>query len=63
MNLVAIFLTGLLTGGLTCMAVQGGLLMATLAQSEEEKLKLKAKGGNALPILYFLFAKAIYHMQ
>jgi len=59
MNLVAIFLTGLLTGGLTCMAVQGGLLMATLPQSEEEKLKLKAKGGNALPILYFLFAKLI----
>jgi sulfite exporter TauE/SafE len=59
MNLIAIFLTGLLTGGLTCMAVQGGLLMATLAQTEEEKLKLKAKGGNALPILSFLIAKLI----
>ena len=58
-NLIPIFLTGLLTGGLTCMAVQGGLLMATLAQSEEEKLKEKAKGGNALPILAFLIAKLI----
>lgn len=58
-NLFAIFLTGLITGGLTCMAVQGGLLAATLAQREEEKLEEKAKGGNALPILAFLVAKLI----
>jgi len=58
-NLVAIFLTGLITGGLTCMAVQGGLLAATLAQREEEKLEEKAKGGNALPIIAFLGAKLI----
>ncbi len=59
MNLWAIFLTGLITGGLTCMAVQGGLLAATLAQREEEKLEGKAKGGNALPILAFLIAKIV----
>ncbi len=59
MNLWAIFLTGLITGGLTCMAVQGGLLAATLAQREEEKLEEKAKGGNALPILAFLAAKLV----
>ena len=59
MNLWAIFLTGLITGGLTCMAVQGGLLAATLAQREEQKLEEKAKGGNALPILAFLGAKLI----
>jgi len=58
-NLITIFLTGLLTGGLTCMAVQGGLLAATLAQSEEERLQEKAKGGNALPILAFLVAKLV----
>src|SRR5258708_28456432 len=58
-SLIGIFLTGLLTGGLTCMAVQGGLLAATLAQQEEERLKEKAKGGNALPILGFLGAKLI----
>jgi uncharacterized protein len=58
-NLITVFLTGLLTGGLTCMAVQGGLLMATLAQTEEEKLKEKSKGGNALPIASFLVAKLI----
>ncbi len=59
-NLWAIFLTGLLTGGLTCLAVQGGLLAATIAQREEEKLKEKTKqSGNALPILAFLVAKLI----
>jgi sulfite exporter TauE/SafE len=56
-SLFGIFLTGLLTGGLTCMAVQGGLLAATLAQREEERLKEQAKGGNAFPILAFLIAK------
>lgn len=56
-GLIAIFLTGLLTGGLTCLAVQGGLLAATLAQRQEERLKEKAGKGNALPILAFLAAK------
>ena len=60
MNLWTIFLTGLITGGLTCMAVQGGLLASTLAQREEEKLKNGLKsGGNALPIISFLAAKLI----
>lgn len=58
MNLVTIFLTGLFTGGLSCLAVQGGLLAATIAQREEEKLEEKTKNtGNALPILFFLLAK------
>lgn len=58
MNFWAIFLTGLLTGGLTCLAVQGGLLAATIAQREEQKLKKKTKqSGNALPIFVFLTAK------
>jgi sulfite exporter TauE/SafE len=58
MNLWTIFLTGLFTGGLTCMAVQGGLLASTIAQREEEKLKEGTKtSGNALPILSFLIAK------
>ncbi len=75
LNFVAIFLTGLITGGLTCMAVQGGLLAATLAQQEEERLQEKAirfasfgraqdkssgqDGGNALPILAFLTTKLV----
>jgi sulfite exporter TauE/SafE len=56
-NLIGIFLTGLITGGLTCMAVQGGLLAATIAQREEERLKEKVKSGSAIPILVFLIAK------
>lgn len=60
MNLLTIFITGLITGGLTCMAVQGGLLASTLAQREEEKLKNGLKsGGNALPIISFLVAKLV----
>lgn len=57
-NLFTIFTTGLLTGGLSCMAVQGGLLTATLAQREEEKIKEKAK-GKMLPIASFLIAKLL----
>lgn len=59
-NLLTIFLTGLLTGGLTCMAVQGGLLAATIAQRQEEKLKQNLQHtGHAFPILSFLIAKLI----
>jgi len=60
MNLWGVFLTGLFAGGLTCLAVQGGLLAATLAQREEEKLKDETKkSGKAVPILSFLIAKLI----
>ncbi len=59
-NLFTIFLTGLLTGGLTCMAVQGGLLTATLAQRTEDTLKEKARTSHhSLPIISFLVAKLI----
>ena len=58
-SLVGIFLTGLITGGLTCMAVQGGLLAATIAQREEARLKEKVKSGSALPIIAFLIAKLV----
>ncbi len=37
MNLWVIFLTGLTVGGLTCLAVQGGLLASTIAAREEKK--------------------------
>lgn len=36
MNLWAIFLTGLTVGGLTCLAVQGGLLASVITAREEE---------------------------
>jgi sulfite exporter TauE/SafE len=60
MNFWTIFATGLFTGGLTCLAVQGGLLAATIAQREEDILKEKSlKTGNALPIIAFLAAKLV----
>jgi len=68
------FVTGLTTGGLSCLAVQGGLLASSLAhQIEQDYLEQSmqlAKRGNkkslpqkrsntALPILLFLIAKLI----
>ncbi|TSC86063.1 MAG: Uncharacterized protein G01um10147_1001 [Microgenomates group bacterium Gr01-1014_7] len=51
MNLWAIFITGLTVGGLTCLAVQGGLLASTIAARE---------GKHALfPTLAFLITKLI----
>jgi len=37
MNLWIVFLTGLFTGGISCMAVQGGLLATVIANQAEEK--------------------------
>jgi sulfite exporter TauE/SafE len=60
------FITGLTTGGLSCMAVQGGLLASSLANQIEQDLSIprgKKKAQKpvspriALPILLFLLAK------
>lgn len=60
MNLITIFLTGLLTGGLTCLAVQSGLLITALASEEEERLEKKFKNTDKiLPLILFLLAKII----
>lgn len=59
-NLVSIFFTGLVAGGLTCMAVQGGLLASAIAQRENESLKKSdTNHQHTLPILAFLGAKLI----
>ncbi len=58
-QLTGIFLTGLLAGGLSCMAVQGGLLAATIAQRQQDRLQEKVKDGTLLPILSFLIAKLV----
>lgn len=39
MNLWIIFLTGLTTGGLSCLAVQGGLLTSIIANQKEEEIE------------------------
>lgn len=60
-NLILIFLTGLTTGGLSCLAVQGGLL-ASVVSPTEEKLKADLKNHNqTLPIISFLTAKIVAH--
>lgn len=65
------FITGLTTGGLSCLAVQGGLLASSLAQQIEQDLRnrpVQAKKGarkskpqprpnTAVPIALFLLAK------
>ncbi|MDP2638132.1 MAG: sulfite exporter TauE/SafE family protein [Candidatus Levybacteria bacterium] len=60
MDLWLIFITGLTVGGLTCLAVQGGLLASVIAAKEEQEIK---KGINRrstiFPTLAFLLAKLV----
>jgi len=56
-NLWIIFTTGLLAGGLTCMAVQGGILATALTREEESH----PSGSRALGVSVFLFAKLLSH--
>jgi sulfite exporter TauE/SafE len=73
-QLVVAFVTGLTTGGLSCLAVQGGLLASSLAhQIEQDYLEQTAHGkkprgkknqpaprsSSAFPILLFLAAKLV----
>jgi sulfite exporter TauE/SafE len=71
-QLVVAFVTGLTTGGLSCLAVQGGLLASSLAhQIEQDYVEQASQGGkrrkvaaaphtnSALPIFLFLVAKLV----
>ena len=76
-NLLYIFLTGLTTGGLTCLALQGGLLTSVIAKQEEKLLDTSSKkvikssviartegiwqSSSYTPIISFLTAKLIIH--
>lgn len=64
------FITGLTTGGLSCLAVQGGLLASSLERMMEEKAPVRAKQKSkrrvkaftpnpAMPIVLFLAAKVV----
>jgi len=59
------FITGLTTGGLSCLAVQGGLLASSLAYQLEQDITPSSVEGKthqpriALPILLFLAAKLV----
>jgi uncharacterized protein len=57
------FITGLTTGGLSCLAVQGGLLASSLAHQVEQDVRASGKTtrrtNTALPISLFLLAKLV----
>ena len=60
MDLWLIFITGLTVGGLTCMAVQGGLLASVLAAHLKEEHEMRRNFiHNSLPTIAFLATKFI----
>ena len=62
-NLWVIFLTGLTVGGLTCLAVQGGLLASVIAARESEEIKSGINKKDAIfPTAAFLLAKLIAYL-
>jgi sulfite exporter TauE/SafE len=73
-QLIVAFVTGLTTGGLSCLAVQGGLLASSLAHQIEQDYLQKsiqnqprkkskssppARSSSAIPIFLFLVAKVV----
>jgi len=73
-QLIVAFVTGITTGGLSCLAVQGGLLASSLAHQIEhdyldqaaqkkkprgKKVQSQPRSSSAFPILLFLLAKII----
>ncbi len=60
MNLWVVFVTGLTVGGLTCLAVQGGLLASIIAAREEETQEKGSKRKHTVwPTIAFLAAKLV----
>lgn len=58
MSPLTAFITGISTGGLTCMAVQGGLLLGLLAQQQSDNPSSKRRWYVLLlPVAAFLIAK------
>jgi sulfite exporter TauE/SafE len=68
-NIVAAFITGLTAGGLSCLAVQGGLLASSLASQVEGSFSKKSstnqknisKPNLTIPLLLFLLSKLIVY--
>lgn len=69
MNLWAIFLTGLTTGGLSCLALQGGLLASSISNQKKRELVTQVSHKKTqtfdqldwLPVALFLTTKLIAH--
>lgn len=63
MNLWVIFITGLTVGGLTCLAVQGGLLASVITSREEESTVGKGTAKHAMyATSVFLITKYIAYV-
>ena len=71
-NLLIIFLTGLTTGGLSCLAIQGGLLTSVIAQNKDknntnnshsrpDRESIKINSDHLIPIVSFLSGKLFIH--
>lgn len=69
-QIIVAFITGITTGGLSCLAVQGGLLASSLAHqieqdyveqisNKKQKQKASVRSNSAFPIFLFLVAKII----
>ncbi|MEN8253025.1 MAG: sulfite exporter TauE/SafE family protein [Patescibacteria group bacterium] len=72
MNLLVIFITGLTTGGLSCLAMQGGLLASIIANQKDTEFESKSNKKNFklksfdeldwMPVGMFLVAKLFSHL-
>ena len=60
-NLLIIFLTGLTTGGLTCLALQGGLLASVITSSKQKSSSGIRDLRSEISIISFLTAKLFIH--
>ena len=62
MNLWLIFLTGLTSGGVTCAAMQGGILASTIANQKKEKVVPRFGVDDWGGVAAFLTTKLIAHI-
>ncbi|MDQ3239750.1 MAG: sulfite exporter TauE/SafE family protein [bacterium] len=56
-NVITIIIAGITTGGLTCFAVQGGLLTSIIAQSKKLDESSNKKKNDILPVFAFILSK------
>jgi len=62
-NYWVIFLTGLTTGGLSCLAMQGGLLASIITNQKEKEIDESAsKKIDLVPVSMFLISKLVAHV-